>query len=713
VIFLSCVTLLAVTASLVIANVVCDRYSARIDVTAAGNQRLAPRTQRLLDHLDQTYTVVVAADMKTVDARSRERVKDVLSEMRRASSHFEFQLIDTGVPAGMDDYKRLLNQLVQRDQKVIQDQRTAIESAVLDSLGLSTYLNDKLSPALLEICNGISPGTQVGQTNRTYFEQAAAAARVTSKDLASAANRASDDLKSKLDDIAIPATDAAANELTTVISPCVDQLTDLGKQLHRFVESGVAPGPAADLARPLIKDVEDRRDKTAVFLDTLRRLKRLDLLRIMDALKSANAALVIGPQDVGLAAIDLESLFPPAAWLDATGAGKADLHRRAEDLVATSIGALVNPVRPIVVFAHAELRAFFDQPEVFRLTISQLVQELQYRGIDVVEWAVMVQPEPPKLRLLNPDGKRPVVYVSMPPDSSTSSATPGAPSGVQRAAKLGEVLGTLAASGKNILLSANPSVLPTYGQPDPITPVLARFGLAADSGRPLLREKITPQRIIETDQSPLPEDSTGPMGGAIRGLPMLLPWAIPLYEKPVDAKVRLTLTRLYSLPAGESTWAESQWLRLWQVPENQRALMQDLPEFNKDRDSRWPEGRPGTKPQNWLLAAAVERSEVGATPQRLVVVGGNYWFFDKVTQPQVLVEGRTGSAHPGNSELFESSVYWLANQDDLIAQSPTAQAFAIVQPIETKVLSGLRITTIFGIPLGVLLLGAVYRLIRG
>jgi len=96
------------------------------------------------------------------------------------------------------------------------------------------------------------------------------------------------------------------------------------------------------------------------------------------------------------------------------------------------------------------------------------------------------------------------------------------------------------------------------------------------------------------------------------------------------------------------------------------------------------------------------------------VVGANWWFFDKVAQPQVSVDGRTVAAHsPGQHRAVESSVYWLASQDELIAQSPAPQAVSIVQPMDAKVLSGLRITTILGVPLGVLLLGALYRLVRG
>ena len=169
---------------------------------------------------------------------------------------------------------------------------------------------------------------------------------------------------------------------------------------------------------------------------------------------------------------------------------------------------------------------------------------------------------------------------------------------------------------------------------------------------------------------------------------MLLPWPVAaLPDKPIDAKVRLSETRLYTVPAAnESTWAEVAVAAHSGRPlESQRSLLPEQPEYNKDRDGRWPEGRPSDRAQAWLVATAIERNEVGAAaPQRMVAVGANWWFFDKVSQPQVSIDGRTAAAHPGNTELFESSVYWLAGMDDLIAQSPSAQAVPIVQPMDTK-----------------------------
>ena len=83
------------------------------------------------------------------------------------------------------------------------------------------------------------------------------------------------------------------------------------------------------------------------------------------------------------------------------------------------------------------------------------------------------------------------------------------------------------------------------------------------------------------------------------------------------------------------------------------------------------------------------------------------------TQRQESVDGRVVTMFPGNLELLESSVYWLANQDELIAQSPSAQSVAVIQPMQVNVLSGLRITMIAGLTFAVLALGGVLRLLRG
>ncbi|CAG0987562.1 hypothetical protein PHYC_02108 [Phycisphaerales bacterium] len=719
---LAAIIILAATIVVVLGNVLAEEYRVRPDVTTTGEQTLAPRSSLVLSRLDKPHRIVIAADMKTLDIRARQRALDVLLAMEHQSDNLKHMLIDTGSTSGLASYRQLVGELVQRERQTLTDQTASIELAGGACVSLAGYLSDTLSPAILSVQDTLPSIGPDGQSQRRAMEQAAATVRLTARDLLSASARAGDALKARLGDIPLPATDQGAAALADCLRSTVDQLSGIGRELRRINSSSAAAGPAAEQASRLIPEVEKRRDQAAVVLDSMRKLKRPDLLRITQVLESGQAALVIGPPEVGLSAIDLEALFPSGTALDASGASKADLRRRAEELFTSAIASLMSPSRPLVVLVHAEVAPILEQPGLF----TKLLERLRLHGIDMVEWPVAVNPDPPSLTSVGADARtseRPVVYVSISPDSTAGAGRAGASNGPQRAAKLGEVLSSLAGKGSNLLVSLNPSILPGSGDTDPTIALLSRFGLTADTGRPLLKEQVTPRgRSIETVQwlqpTEAPSGTTeGPwcLNGAIRGLPTALSWPIALVDRPVTDKTRITLVPLYQVAAGPSVWCESQWARLWQTPPDTRPLIPvaDLPRFDEGRDGRWPTGRESQSPQKWLLAAAVQRSELGQPPQRAVIVGSNNWFIDNLTQAAVNADGRAVYRNPGNLELFESAVYWLAGQDSLIAQSPSAQAMPMVGAVAETPLSRLRLATILGLPLAILVLGALYRLVRG
>ncbi len=710
VLFTTLITILAVTALVIVGNVVSDRYHLRFDVTAAGTQKLSPRTSKLLVRLDDQLRIVVAADYKGVDPRARDRVKDVLSEMKRSSRKIEFALIDTGSVSGLEAYKAFLRDLVNRDRKLIEDQTAAVNLSSTAAQGLAAYMGNDLSTGLLQI-QSLIPGVGA-DPNRRFFDNAAAGARLMAQDLNAAVAKSGEALMQRLDDIPLPATDAASRALGDGLSRAVDHLSELSRQLRKFAELPSSAGDPAQTARSIVSTIERQRDQAAVLLESLRRLKRLDLLRIADALRSGNAALIVGPPGLGITAMDLDALMPSAAWLDATGIGKADLNRRVEELVTTGIGSMLNPFRPIAVLVHGE-RPFFDQPQVVDRNFGAVFSRLHFHGVDVIEWAVTQDAAPPRLANLNPDNKRPVVYIAFPADSTEGSDSTGS-NGAKRATKLGEVVSELAKQGKNLLISVNPSFFQTYGSPDPLAPALEHFNLVAASGRPILREEITPNgRIVQTEHTVFPDETTGVLAGAVQGLPMLMPGPVALHPKAGDPKVPHSIWRLYSIPVLDRIWAESQWLPYWQTPRNQRHLMPNPPVFDDGRDIRQPLGLAGERESTWLVAAAVELRHSRAPTQRLVAVGSREWFSTQAVAPRLSIDGSTAAVHPGNMELFEAAIFWLAGHDDLIAQSPSAQTVALVQPMDEKVLSGLRLTMMVGLPFAVLALGLVYRLIRG
>jgi hypothetical protein len=137
-------------------------------------------------------------------------------------------------------------------------------------------------------------------------------------------------------------------------------------------------------------------------------------------------------------------------------------------------------------------------------------------------------------------------------------------------------------------------------------------------------------------------------------------------------------------------------------------MLADPPTPNQG-DLLTPPAWPG-EPPAWVGAAAAEIP--GDRPRRLVLVGSVDWFIDPVVEEAYAIDGREVSAHPGNLELLESAVLWLAEQDDLIAQSATARAAPTVSALRAGSLRRLRLMTIFG-PAGlVLLAGVAYALWR-
>ena len=439
-------------------------------------------------------------------------------------------------------------------------------------------------------------------------------------------------------------------------------------------------------------------------------------------LRAGNAALVLAPQGKGVVAMDMGSILPSAAWLNAAQAARGDLRRRVEDVIATSVASLESPVRPVLVLMHAEQRAQFLELGV----IDALRERLYLRGTDCVEWCVTTSPSPDTSDV--PDAaNRPLVYLVLSTNDAAAAPAQGAPTGAQRAAKLAETVGALLEKGEPVIISLAPSMFPSFGEKDPMSTLLARYGVEAMTGTPLLSESLSPRgRTAETDriiQGTVGSQSAAgtevhPLASAMQGLPTYLTWAIPLERANDSAGTSFwpILTVPISTANPPTTWAESEWQRFRSVRREERSLMPDQPAFSPERDRAEPQ-KPFDGTKSWTVVAAVEpgsrtKSETPAKPRRLLVAGSNDWFIDQVTQQGTMLEGRATFQNPGNLELLENAVLWLTHQDNLIAQSAASRAVPIVRPIADGPLRALRLGVIFGLPALVLIAGALVRLLR-
>lgn len=705
----------------ILLNVLSLRFGYRFDVTATNEQSLSPRTERILDRVREPVRIVIATDLTQADARVRTRLVDTLRDLERKNAKVSSTIIDVSREDGRAQFKSLVRDLTERDRDLLRDQTAAIELARGSAAAIATYLNDQLSSALLEVRSGVSPATTESDRFRQALEQAAALARNTARDLNDSAMRTQEQLSQTIDGEPVPATDRARDAIAQGIDASVSQMSRLVGVLRALSASADARGPAADAAAALIPDLERRRDQASVVLESLRALKRPDVLRVADALRAGSAALVIGPRKPdasAVAAIDPQALLPDSAWVNQAGLAHADLARRSEELLSTALGALVSPVRPIVVFVHSDPQALLDRMPI----VDELRARLSMRGVDTLEWFDAGNMPSPSLAALDPERRRPVVYVVLPPDSSSQAATPGGETGLKRAKSLVTTLEALVDDGRNVLLSLNPSIAPSFGDTDPFALLLDRYGLGADTGRPIATESVTPAgRAVASDRvvQSRGESDRNPIPGAIKGLPVVLAWPISISPKPAPAETRVVRHPLLSITADERTWGESQWLTFWQTPRQQRAVGVNAPRYDKGPDMNEPgnawssEAEAHVPAGEWVVAVAAERSRIGSPGQRMVVVGANGWFMDAFTTQTLDVDGRRIPAYPGNLELFEAATMWLAGQDDLIAQSPTALSAPIIKPLTERQVRDLRIALMLGMPLLVLVLGAAYRLIRG
>lgn len=689
---------LAGLVSVVLLNVLAARVDVRIDVTATGEHRLAPRSAAILDAIDRPVRVVIATDFSTVDPRARERVVDVLDQFRRRQPRLSTALIDVASPAGQARFRELVRELARAWEPDITRRVGDIRGACRAADDLAEALEQSIAPALSALRESV-PGSDDAALNlRQYLESRAAEARLTARDLRQAAADADTHLATHVAGTPLPLLEDARQALLAPGDQAVQRLDHLMRDLSRL--SPAVPDEVRRAARGLETLVKPPRDEAAVTLDALRRASPLDLERVVGALRAGSCVLVIappeGPHPAALAGIEPTELFPPGEWLDAAGLVRADVRRRAEELLATALGSLLAPHAPVVVLTHAERGSILP-------LFQAAAERLRLRGMDLAEWRVLQNPEqPPTLADLNPQGRRPVVYLSIAPDSSSGTGPGGEPAGPARAALLGSALALVAERGSPIILSMNPSVLPGAGQADPTVAVLSRFGLEARTGTPIVEEDLTPQgRTLRTEFAIRPSAGEHPIADAVSNLATAVVWPVAIV--PTGTPTLASHAVIARLEGSERRWGESQWLRVWQTPTAQRHLLRDPPRFDAGRDLRL---------DDYPVIVAARRPLPDAGEQRLLAVGTNAWLVDPVIRQSAVVDGRNVDVFPGNLELLEAGVAWLTRRENLIARSATAQATPLVRDLEPNALFWLRAALIAGLPLAVLLLMAITRLLR-
>jgi len=688
------VFVIATGAACLFAGSLTHSHRVRLDATALGVHELSPRAVRMVERAASPTRIVLAADFSRVDRVSADLVRDVVGAYNRASDRIRTTVIDLSGAQSPERIEELLASIRAGETGDAGARAAALRDGAASMRDAALTL-EALAPDLRRAGALVAADSPGAATNRAFFDQRAALVRVHARDLDAAGDALGDALETDT-------PGAAASGPAELCGVVASQLEDLSDQLARLID---ARGFGAAL-RERCRSVRGALAPTIADLsrthESLSRIEPTRAERVASALRERGALLVVGPEDQGVAAVELSTLMPPTRVLLESGVSPAGvIAPRAQALIASALAQTSVREPPILVLTHAGAQGdALKSPDLFRATRGLLAR----RAIDTLEWSVLDHDAPPTLRELDPIGTRPVVYMVLGADSAAAGSEGGGPSGTRRAEALGAALTRLIERGESVLVSVSPTIFHSFGSRDPVAEALDPLGLAPDTALTVLGESRGP-RGTRADPAtlvvPAPRDDAHPLASALFGIRGVIPWGVPI---SLEERVGVEQWPLLVARSGGELWAERDWIRFWSTPGSARAYLEDQPEFTPDRDERR---------ERWTFAAAAQRDRAGRA-QRAVVVGSNAWATDAiVAAPERMIDGRVTRPFPLNRVLLEGSIAWLAGLDDLVAPGAEARSVATIRPLEPSTLGAIRWVLLGVIPVSILGIGGAVRLVFG
>jgi hypothetical protein len=663
----------------------------RVDVTATRSHSLSPRIEALLDGLDSPHELVVVADSARLDTAAARRLSDFLDLLRRSSSNLTATWIDTSNPSDRAAFEDLPRRMLELRATEVTAGKAAIENARSGALRVAQSL-DSMSVALGE-WPGVMRDAGASPEMIDALGELAALARVRRDEVTSVAEAFPMAGVAIAGGIELPDVAAAQGSLGVVLRRAAESLDTITRAAAQ-VGAAAPYAPLHDRAGPVSETAQATRDEALRAADALAQAERVKLLDTLRLLQGRDAAVLLSENDV--IAIRIESMLAENAA--AQGASQAAQVRfEAERAITSALAAASTAAGggpPLVVLTHSQPAPLLASAQPGQgdalAPLRGLLDHIAAQGFVIREWATSVDQQRPAFTEARSRGQ-PIVWVVLPGAASTTD-------GAARMGALAKAVDGLLTDGESVLMNVGPSLLPRVGEGDPLVASLRDLGLDIDSGRPLIETVRTPGGPrTKSDFRVLRANDEQAVGAAIDGLAIALIWPLPM---TIDDSAPMEWTSLVSIPARDEVWGESQWPTLVQAGTMNAAASFD--------------DRVDVRDGPWTVVAAGERFLEGAdAPQRVVVVGSNGWFFDTIAQRSANVDGRIAMSNPGNLELFDASLLWLAGQDEVMARSAAALGGPRIAAIDPGTLRALWAFCILGPATATLLLGVAIRMFRG
>ncbi len=628
----SCVLLLACVVSL---NVIAlqEPVRWRFDATGSQSYTLSEQTKSLISDIDGPYQITVLLDDTQASRSSVEQIDEVLRRIQQESEWISVNRINPSDPTAISEYESIVQQLRVRYAEEISRCEAEIESSI------ETFYTLQLFAASMS-----SVSETLLQATRNQEEQATLQTLTSSLSLLAQEGGlilAEVEKALKVDiNAPLPRLDFARDILLTATSRWATELAEVAWWLRA--------NRSAEIAEFCMRE-------SIAFEEMARSLK-----------KTESALLAIGDIEVGLLATQLQSgegailisqdkaamiparLLFPEKQLETTVA--ADRRFRGEQIISSAMRKLHSEATPTVIFVHGEQGSLFGiRPNNADLLSARTL--LEASRFEVLEW-MPHQDAKPEVQGDN------VAWIVIPP---------AARAGLEPTAiELGLIDATrqLFATGANVMVNLQPSLLPKYGQKDPWANLVQQLGVSAETGIVVLEQVATGPHQFDIRRSQTLHHTNGDslVARALNGRAIFFPLPIEV----------LGGTTLYEIEASSDRWLDDAWANDSLTFADQEPIEEAVP-----------------------IVSLVESGT-----QRAVVVGSGGWLFSWALDRGTQLGGQNVMmANAGNSEFLLSSVEWLSNLDSWIAAGPIGNQIGRITGLSSKAHMYWSIGLVFGIPL--------------
>lgn len=655
-----------------------ELWRSRIDATKTRAYSLSEQTRQMLDSLDGSWRIVVMMVEAEADRTVRRQVDEVLDRFAAAAPDLTVARIDPTNPAALDAYESVLSDL----RRIYGEEIAAYDTSLARA---KAAFNDWLRFANVE-------AAAIQDLTRRLPDQLPIRAQIAQLQpfftlMATNGNAILTEVDTALDvheSQPLPDYETARSILSASLMQSAQQLADVARIL-----TALRAVPAVD--RDLAVDADEARrryeamsQKLAQAGDPLRHLPPLELSRIGSQMQQGETAIVISPR--GAAIIPSTQLFPKANIRAATNGVSFDQRFRGEQVIAASMRSLLVDRMPKVVFVHAGPESYLQESDS-RVDLFGVKTLLETARLEVDEWIIGKGARP------SADPGQTTVWVVVPTPLPARTSREPTPTETL-------LIGTverLLTEGEPVLLSYYPSLMHDVRQPDPWQRLLSPWGLRPDTSAVVYESVLTDGgvRRLRAEQDVAAYNEAHPIGRAVDGLQTRLGFPLPVRASDDDS-VGAEHTVLATIEPATSRWLEPAWARPNEVKPPQAG---DARQFDQ--------------PVPIIVSAERPNPQNGAARQRLVVVGSGDWLQSRLADLAANIGGsRMALVSPGNIELLQSSVFWLAGLDELIAQSPTGQQVARLEGVTQADRLRWGIVLILAMPLGCLVLGGIVFVVR-